>query len=108
MATETISIAEGDSLNYRIPVYSSGTTAYVWTTETAICTIRQNKTDAAALLSLTSAGGSIVLSTGYLTLYKLAPALAVGTYYYDIQITFADGQIKTIQDGIFSVTQDVT
>jgi hypothetical protein len=34
--------------------------------------------------------------------------LEVGEYYYDAQITFTDGRIKTYVWGIFNVLQDIT
>lgn len=32
----------------------------------------------------------------------------VGTYYYDVQITFASGDVKTYVEGTMQVTQDTT
>jgi hypothetical protein len=34
--------------------------------------------------------------------------LAVGTYYYDVQITFSGGDVKTYVEGTIQVTQDTT
>jgi hypothetical protein len=34
--------------------------------------------------------------------------LSVGTYYYDVQITFAGGDVKTYVEGTMQVTQDTT
>ena len=33
---------------------------------------------------------------------------AIGTYYWDVEITFASGDIKTYVEGTMAVTQDTT
>ena len=108
--TKTIQIYEGDSLSYKIPVTDAAGAAKSWTTEVVTMAIRANKSDATALLSLTSSGGSptITLSMGYITLAKAAPALAVGVYYYDIQVVHTTSMVETIQKGVFEIMQDVT
>lgn len=34
--------------------------------------------------------------------------LSTGTYFYDVEITFASGEVKTYLEGTIEITQDVT
>ena len=108
MNTVDFAIYKGDSLSYKIPVNDLAGVAKVWTTETVICKLKANKTDTASVLSLTTADNSIVKATGFLTLQKTTPGLSVGTYYYDIQVTYTDSTIETIQEGTIEIMQDVS
>ena len=48
-------------------------------------------------------------TNGILTIDAFEPiAYAIDTYFYDVEITFSDGRIKTYVQGTFKVLQDTT
>ena len=48
-------------------------------------------------------------ANGMFEIDKFTPIdFAVGTYYYDVETTFPNGDIKTYVGGTFKVLQDVT
>tara|TARA_R110000796_G_scaffold70457_2_gene160290 strand:- start:4380 stop:4736 length:357 start_codon:yes stop_codon:yes gene_type:complete len=57
-------------------------------------------------------GTGITVATptnGILTIDAFGPVtFAVDTYFYDVEITFSDGRIKTYVQGTFKVLQDTT
>lgn len=62
------------------------------------------------LITLTEIDGITVTSpsTGVITINPFLVDLPASKYVYDIQVTFADGSVKTFQKGIFEVVQDTS
>lgn len=60
-------------------------------------------------LSTPSSGMSIVSATaGKFQINKQVISLAPNNYYFDIQITLADGTVKTYIKGTWKILQDIT
>jgi hypothetical protein len=59
--------------------------------------------------SVASAGITITnASTGLFSINKQIIDIAEGVYSYDIQLTFADGTVKTYINGMFEIQCDLT
>lgn len=52
-------------------------------------------------------GANCAISSNVITVSKLL-AIDAGEYYWDLQVTFSDGTVKTFLWGSFNVNQDVT
>jgi len=74
--------------------------------------LRKNASDVTPALSLTSvssAGITITAPTlGQFKINEQIIDIAVETYQYDIQITFASGIVKTYVAGSFNITPEIT
>jgi hypothetical protein len=67
--------------------------------------------DTAAVATWSTANGRISISdaaNGEITFIPFTMNIAVGTYYYDIEYTFADNSIKSYVKGKFTVVNDIT
>jgi len=81
------------------------------TDATVRCQFRYRTRTGAAVKTITDGSGITVTDAtgGVLEIDEFTPVdWAVDKYYYDIQITFSDGRIKTYVEGLVNVIQDVT
>ena len=68
-----------------------------------------SKTNQASKEITTSSGITVEdLVNGVFVWDSFIMDLSVGTYYYDVEITFASGDVKTYIEGTMKVTQDTT
>lgn len=76
------------------------------------CMFKSNPEDTVPVLSLTSkVNGGIVITNATQGKFKIDPGIVditPGIYYYDLQFTFATGEVKTYISGTLTVVQDVT
>lgn len=74
--------------------------------------LKKNAIDTASALSLTSVGSAgITITTPASGLFKINTQvinIEPYPYVYDMQFTFASGEIKTYINGQFTITQDIT
>lgn len=74
--------------------------------------LRKCASDATPALSLTSVSGAGLTITaptlGQFCINKQIIDIPVYDYEYDIQITFANGDVRTYISGIFSITKEIT
>ncbi len=74
--------------------------------------LRKNANDVTPALALTSESSAGLTITGAtLGKFKINQQIInieVANYQYDIQITFADGVVKTYIAGAFNITQEIT
>lgn len=81
------------------------------TDSTVICQIKQNKTDTESVVSLSSANGDITFPDAANGLLQIEPfnfTYGAGTYYYDVQVTYTSGAVKTFVYGKITNKQDVS
>lgn len=103
-------VKRGDTFKAPIQVFNNGSD-YDFTDYHALMQIKDNKSNDYPLITLTDDNnGGITLTNGSITItitsdyMDLEPA----DYYYDLQITYPTGEVKTWLQGNFSVTQDVS
>lgn len=107
-------------LNYDVGAYLGDTLAcsVTWkgadgvpinfTGATALGQLKVNKEDAAAVVALTITLGNAAENIKFgLTAAQVA-ALGIGVWFYDVQITHADGTVRTYIAGKIKTTQDVS
>jgi len=73
--------------------------------------VRESKTSAGTVLSLTSPSGGLVLSSGTVTATISAAqsgSILAGGYVYDLEIESSGGAITRIIEGPFTVSGEVT
>jgi hypothetical protein len=74
--------------------------------------LKLEKDQATADLELTTTDGGITISnpptSGIFSVAKQIIDVAVGKYFYDIQITLQDETVKTYISGRWKITQDIT
>ena len=107
----SISMYRGDKYPITFKVKDAKTKALIdLTGYTAKLTVdsRENPTDGTT--KLLEVAGTIVGSAtaGTLSFLVSTEAMLVGTYYYDIQLTDPDGNIRTVKKDTFLVSQDIT
>lgn len=67
--------------------------------------------DAPVALTLSTTDNTIVVTDALQGTFTIPPILInipFGKYFYDIQITFANGVVKTYIDGTWEITADIT
>lgn len=67
--------------------------------------------DAPAVFTLSTTDSTIVITNpaqGTFTIPPILVDIPFGKYLYDIQITFANGVVKTYVDGSWEITADIT
>jgi len=100
-----------DTFELNVSVTDSDGADFDFTTHTALMHVRDAASeDGTLLVTLTTADSSITLTDGTIALLKSAAGMDVeaGEYFYDLQITYPDGSVKTWLEGGFTVTDDVT
>lgn len=73
--------------------------------------LRLDKASDPVALSLSTATSGITITTaaaGEFAIDKQIIAIDAGVYFYDMQLTEAGGDVTTIMEGTFTITQDVT
>jgi hypothetical protein len=89
---------------------TSNTVAVNLTGCTIVIQVRKTASASDIDLSLTTADSSIVIggaSSNQITLKKIAN-IAAGNYFYDMNVTFPSGIVKTYIWGSFFVQEDIT
>lgn len=120
MAT-TINYTSAQELNFKVKrgdtfsppailVNEVSGSSYDFTNYHASLQIKSKKTDETSILVLTDENGGITLTSGSIALYVSATDMDIepGDYYYDLQMIYPSGIVKTWLQGVFSVSQDVT
>jgi len=107
---QTIKQIQGDTKTFTITVRDSDGSAYDLTDYTTRFTVKSDKNtvDGSATISKT---GTITNATGgvfQVSLSNTDTNIDEGTYYYDFQIDNGSSIVKTVEQGLFLVTQDVT
>lgn len=107
-----ITFVRGDSYTKTITLTASDTGAPVnllgCSAILTVATIANPPDDTTKLFSI---GGTIDPdpSTGRITFTpSISNNSTIGTYYYDIQITDGDGNVRTIVKSTYTITQDIT
>ena len=100
----TITLTRGDSFYCQLSLTRGGKTYTPDPSDTIRFALKKDYFDTEALITKTIPNDTLVLS--------LLPAdtktLAFGTYVYDIEITFADGDVDTfINEAIFTLAPEV-
>lgn len=112
---DTLSVAW--TVNTRTQNARTGTYTYTPVTITgSSCRIyfREGSATGTAVIQATSSGGSPQITiTGAEGLIELEVDATdtdslLGTYYYDVELTYSGGAVSTIDSGILTVTADVT
>jgi len=113
---ETVEIVEikarrGDTFSFSLNVNNSAGTAYSFTSCSAKFTVKKRLEDADAskIFQLTSPSGGITLSSGNILIVATAAQMdiAVGGYYYDLELTLASGAVQTWLFGPLAISYDV-
>lgn len=101
---------KGDTYSRDFTVKDNAGGDYDFTNYNAKLQIKEKSYDTTFKIELTS-GNGITLSTGQLSILIDANTMqnmVAKNYYYDLQLTYPSGEIKTWLAGKFTVTQDVT
>jgi len=106
----SIIISRGDSLALTHTIKDSNGSAVDISSTTPYFTVKTNDTypDGSAIIQKT---GDLTDPTNGECTFILDPtdtAIAIDSYYFDIQITFSGSDIRTSESGTFQVLQDVT
>ena len=99
----TIHLTRGDTARISLGITSSDGTAYDYSEDTVVFTVKASTMSSDALIEKTVTDGVIYLATGDTN------GLSYQTYVYDVQLTTAGGDICTvIPPAKFIVEQEVT
>ncbi len=107
---KTLKQIQGDTKVYTVTVKSSDGSAYDLTGYTITFTVKASKDTVDGSADI-SASGVITSATGgtfTVSLTKDNTNITPGNYFYDFQIDNGSSIVKTIEQGLFIVTQDVT
>jgi hypothetical protein len=68
------------------------------------------KDDNDVLIATLQSGAGFTVSSNIVTFNYVpnSPTFTVGTYFYDLQCTFANGLVKTLIGGKFKVLKEIT
>lgn len=69
---------------------------------------KKSKSNEKAVFSFSSAEGSITQTGNEFTMQPRELNYPAGVYYYDFQITFSNGVVKTFFEGTLKIVQDVS
>lgn len=105
-----ISALKGDTFNGLQMTLVKDGVAIDLTGATIKMDIRKDSKTGTSIDSRVTSDGITILDAvnGVLQIDAFKVLYPVGKYYYDLQITFAAGNVKTYIEGTFTVTQDVT
>ena len=111
-------------MTYNFPIYRKGDTfkgvsftvtvngvASDLTNATIKMMLKTSTNSSTPSVTLSTANGKIVITSAFEGKFKVIPhivAISDGFYYYDIQITYQDGTVKTYIDGSWKVLPDIT
>jgi len=102
----------GDTITHRVPMrwrkalYSPASGTYIFTVKAS-----KDDTDENAVFQKTSGGGGITVADGYAEIQVLSLDTtneSEATLYWDIQWTSIEGDSRTLNEGEFDLTRDVT
>jgi hypothetical protein len=104
-------LEQGATFNQSLNWSISGTPVNL-NTYTAKMQVRKTAYHTTAVATFTTTDGSITLdASGNITLYKSpadASAIPAGVYVYDLELTSANGTVKRLIEGAFTVNAEVT
>jgi hypothetical protein len=103
-----ISHTRGDTFVRNLAFKDDQGAAIDLTGSTVKFTIKTNPGDASPVLQATAVVYTPATGEGVVTFTAAQMALALGNYWYDIQLTDAAGVVTTILKGGFQITFDVT
>jgi hypothetical protein len=110
MQTYNATLKRGDTFNgIQIELLVNGTASNL-TGASIKCQFRPNSKIGAVVKTI-QIGSGITITNATAGQFRIDPFVAdldTGKYFYDVQITFSSGVVKTYLEGIFDVTQDVT
>ena len=99
---ENISLTRGDTAIIELDITINNQPYIFSDADKIIFSVKQSYDDADYILQRQ-------LTSKYITLnHEDTKSLEAGTYVYDVQISFADGQVVTYGPGKFKLTADVT
>lgn len=106
-----LTVFRGDDKVWNLNFTDADGVAYDITSATVFFTVKTNKTDAdaSALISKdVTSHSSPTDGETMITLTNSDTDIAVGTYYFDIQLVESGGTVTTCVEGQFVVKQDIT
>jgi hypothetical protein len=106
--TYDITCVSGDSLAISITWKDALGVPIDFTGCTALAQLKLNKDDALPVVVFTVNLGNGVANISYGLTAAQVLALGVGRWFYDIQITFPDGTVRTYIYGKLKIIQDVS
>ncbi|MDD4995784.1 MAG: hypothetical protein PHW53_04975 [Patescibacteria group bacterium] len=98
----------GDTLNLAVTWKDADSVPLNFTGCTGLAQIKLAKADADAVGSFTVVLGSSTNNIAFSLSAAQVLALGVGKWFYDLQVTFADGSKRTFITGRLKTIQDVT
>lgn len=104
-------ILRGDTFNGALFVIDINDSPADLTGSRVDCWLREGSNVGAVRKKISTTTGGIVLTgptNGEVTIKPFIANLPVGTYYYDLQIKFSSGKIKTYIGGSIAIIQDIT
>lgn len=105
MTLKTATRFRGDTVPFtRTLVVGQTTTPVNLTGATAVLTLSDQRSGGTKQGPIT---GTITNATGGVVNFNLPTTLAVGEYYWDVQVTLPTG-IETVEVGVLTVDQDIT
>jgi len=106
-----LSMFRGDDKTWNLTFTDSNGTAINLTSATIFLTVKKNTSDAdtSAVISKTvTAHTNPTGGISALTVTHTDSAIAIGNYYYDIQLVDSAGSVTTITNGSFTIKRDIT
>ena len=107
---QTIKQTQGDTKVFTVTVKTGTGAAYDLTGYTIAFTVKESKDTADGSANISKAGVITDATGGVFTvsLTNTETDLTPGNYFYDFQIDNGSSSVKTVEQGLFIVTQDVT
>lgn len=106
-----LEIFRGDTKSYNLTFVDDDGAAIDLTNATIYFTVKTSPTvvDASASIQkIVTSHTDAVNGLSQVSLTATDTNLTIGTYYYDIQLSLAAGDVITVVSGLFIVKQDVT
>lgn len=92
----------GDSEDLTVNLTVNGVAHVMGAGDSAMWSVKVNATDTEYVIQKALEGGRLILSAAE------SASLPAGSYWYDIQLTLATGEVKTYGPKRLTVVQDVT
>jgi hypothetical protein len=111
MSTHNFTHRRGDTFNGATIQYSVNDSPVDITGCEILMQLKRGKEDSNAAFEFSTELENISIinaASGEFTLDETIIDVTPNVYFYDIQITFLDGTVKTILEGTFTITQDVS
>lgn len=105
-----LTTVRGDTKKFSVYAKDSDSQAFDLTGYTMTFTAKSltSLTDSEAEIQVDATISSVSSGIGAFTLSPTNTAVAIASYFYDIQISDGSANVYTLVDGTFTVTQDVT